>query len=720
MLPPPAPDPPRPPSEEPDDALVKALEEYHRRRGAGLPVKAEDFRAQLGERYQDLCDILEAETVLDAAKAAPPSRAQALGPFGSYTLVRQIGRGGVGTVFEAVDRRLGRVVALKRLHDSHDAEALSRERFLNEARLTAQVRHDHVVTIHDVGDVDGQLYYTMDLVPGESLDKLIAAGKAPDPRVLARELAHVVDALAALHAHQIVHRDIKPHNIIVRLDGRMILADFGLARVLGGMRFTKTGHVSATGHYASPEQLRAKHDEIDARSDVYNVGSTLYAALVGQPPFPTEDWNELYRQKLLGRAPLPSAQRPGIDPDLEAIVVKCLEPLAQDRYQSAAELAAQLRRYAEGLPVTLGGPVGRLRRGLRGLRRRWIPLTAAAAALAGAAYWWTHRPARLVFHDLGLPIAGAISINGADQGMTPGEVEVAAGEHRIVVARPGFKDWETTQRVAAGDERFLTPLEPPLVLVPEPRDDEVAAGDLVEGLRRQEQRQAREAARKALAAVVRRLGGISEDEFRTRSGEGRRLPLAIVAPGGAVRAQDLRLGWVANVDWELFERGGALLLLRGDEELWRETFSPPGDAREQLFCGLFPASVLERIAPGDRLEIVWQPPAGFALEAVRARVEVRGDDPAREALARVEPWLGDPAGALAAQLRAEVLLHKGLLTAAWFEAVRAHGLEPEQREAARVLVRVLDAAAPDAPLLPGLDGYVLHGGPMPALCAPPR
>jgi serine/threonine-protein kinase len=724
--PPTPPGPTDPHDEGLDDALVRALEEYHRRRGAGLPARAQDFKEALGPRYRDFCDILQAEALLDDAKT-PPERREALGVFGPYTLEKEIGRGGVGTVYRAVDRRLGRVVALKRLNDSLDTNAEARARFENEARLTALVRHDHIVTLYDFGKLDGVLYFTMDLVEGESLDRVIAAGRVPESRMLARELAHVCDALAALHARGTVHRDIKPHNIIMRPNGSMVLADFGIARVQGGMRFTKTGHVSATGHYASPEQLRGKPDKqktgdggdgIDARSDVYNVGSTLFAALTGEPPFPTEDWNELYRQKLLGRAPSPRERAPSVDPDLEAIVLKCLEPLPEDRYQTAAELAAQLRLYAEGLPVTVGGPVGRLRRGLRAARRRWLPLTAAAAVLVGVAWWWTHRPARLVFDDLGLELAGSVRVDGEALGSTPGELEVAAGTRRIVVERPGVRAVELTERLAAGDSRFFTPHKPRLRLIDEPVDLPTDSPEQL--VRNEEQRRLRATARKALVAAARRLEGLTDEELQGTRASGQRTALDLVAPAGPVRAEDLLRGWVVVRDGELFEGGGSLVLRRGAEALWSEVLAPSERARESVFCGEFPPDVLARISQGDRLEFVWEPPSGSDLAPVRTAIQVRADDPAREALERVAPWAGDPEGALAAQLRAEVLLAKGLFSAAWFEAVRAQRLEPSSRDAARVLLRVLDAVAPDSPLLGAIDGHVRHGRPMPTLCAPAR
>ena len=177
-------------------------------------------------------------------------------------------------------------MAVKVLRTGFDTSPEAIERFRREAVACAQVRHDNIVEVYESGDVDGRPFYAMALLRGRSLSRLIRSGPMPTPQETCRRLADVADALHTLHEHGIIHRDIKPSNIMIEESGRMVLADFGLARTLVSAALTKTGEALGTPLYMSPEQLMGRGDEVNRRSDVYGLGATLYEVFAGHPPFP--------------------------------------------------------------------------------------------------------------------------------------------------------------------------------------------------------------------------------------------------------------------------------------------------------------------------------------------------------------------------------------------------------------------------------------------------
>ena len=250
-----------------DSKLAELLEEYHRRKALGEPVTLENFRETAGDEFDEFRGILEAEAALDESLAAPAADLLPM-PFGDYTLIGELGRGAMGVVYEAIHRSLGRKVALKILRTGFDTHPKAIQRFRREARACAQVRHDNIVKIFEAGAHDGEL---------------------PAPTELAAGIAEVADALHVLHQHGIIHRDIKPSNIMVEPSGRMTLADFGLARTVAGEALTQTGERLGTPLYMSPEQLLGAADEVNARSDIYGLGASLYEVIEGRPIYQTED-----------------------------------------------------------------------------------------------------------------------------------------------------------------------------------------------------------------------------------------------------------------------------------------------------------------------------------------------------------------------------------------------------------------------------------------------
>jgi WD40 repeat protein len=284
----------------------------------------------------------------------PPTREGPLGQLGRYHIVRELGRGGFGFVFEAYDERLRCRVAVKVLRPELAAGAAHRGRFLREARVAAAVNHDHVVTVHHVEDApDFPLpYIVMEYLDGETLSaRLDREGPLP-PRTAAELARQVASGLAAVHGRGIVHRDVKPSNIILEATtDRAKITDFGVARLAEGQgtRLTESGALAGTPTYMSPEQALGSGD-LDERSDVYSLGVVLFELLTGQVPH-KGPLHEVLRQVLHGAPKSPRALNTSVPPALAAIVVKCLARKPYQRYRSAASLADDLQRFLRGEKV---------------------------------------------------------------------------------------------------------------------------------------------------------------------------------------------------------------------------------------------------------------------------------------------------------------------------------------------------------------------------------
>ena len=268
-----------------------------------------------------------------------------------YRLLERLGAGGMGEVHLAQDTKLDRRVALKFLAPALADDADLRARFLREARAAARLDHPNVVTIHEVGEADGRPYIAMQYVEGRSLSELAAAEALPLPRIL-KVVAGICDGLGRAHAAGITHRDVKPANVIVDAGMRPVLLDFGLARFSGGDKLTKSGSTVGTVAYMSPEQARG--GDVDPRSDLFSVGVVLYELLAGRSPF-RRDHDAATITAILGEAPEPLARyKAGLPDGLSAVVSKCLAKDPGERYQSAADLAADLRRIERTVAAAAG------------------------------------------------------------------------------------------------------------------------------------------------------------------------------------------------------------------------------------------------------------------------------------------------------------------------------------------------------------------------------
>ncbi len=379
---------------ESQSRLHEAIASFEQARDAGQDPKPQAWLDRYPEVARQLADFFADHEHFrrmagplrpDASRAAlaPGCEPETFPEVPGYQILEVIGWGGMGVVYKARQFRPDRIVALKVIRPdrleglSPEERRKAVERFTTEAQAAAQLEHENIVHVYEVGEVRGRPFYSMRYVEGTSLHDLVQQGPLEGRRA-AGYLEKVARAVHEAHRHGILHRDLKPHNILLEANtDRPLVADFGLAKLMqGGREVTGTGDVMGTPPYMSPEQARGSAN-VTVVSDVYSLGATLYALLTGGPPFQGDDPVQTLR-KVVEKDPVPPrAINPLVHRDLETICLKCLEKEPPKRYGSAEELADRLRLFLEGKPIP-DRPISPAER-----LWRWCRRNPAAAALLG-------------------------------------------------------------------------------------------------------------------------------------------------------------------------------------------------------------------------------------------------------------------------------------------------------------------------------------------------
>jgi tetratricopeptide (TPR) repeat protein/predicted Ser/Thr protein kinase len=374
------------------ETLALALEEQ--KKTADPPKLGAILVSRNSLTTDQLVDLLaQQQAIAEQDRAVGPSApAPIVGErtLGHYGLVQKLGEGGGGTVWKAWDTKLCRWVALK---EPRGHRPVARERFIREARTAAKLNHPNLVEVHEVTFDAEQDFIVMEYIDGRSLDE--ARLSARDAAAL---MADIADAVDYMHASGVIHRDLKPHNVIVDAKGVGHLGDFGIAKVFGNAPLTQEGTPIGTPQYMAPEQIDGNSETVGPRTDVYGLGATLHFCLVGQPPFPAADSFEALLGAIRSKDPAsPRTLDPGIPPELDVIVRRAMARNPGERYSSAAAFRDDLRRFLRGEGI-LARPDGLARKAERWVRQNSrvvaAVLLAALASTAGAGLYTLRRQTR--------------------------------------------------------------------------------------------------------------------------------------------------------------------------------------------------------------------------------------------------------------------------------------------------------------------------------------
>jgi predicted Ser/Thr protein kinase len=338
-----------------EEQLAMLLSEMADKVAMGQPVDLDETCRNHPRLATDLRHLWGAVLITDVAgigteetprEPTKPWRGLALPTtLGDYRLEKELGRGGMGVVFQATQLSLQRQVAVKMILRGRLASDADLSRFLAEASATARLQHPNIVPVYDVGEIDGRPFFSMQCIRGETLSERLADGPLPE-REAARIVVAAARAIGYAHRQGVLHRDVKPSNILLDQSGKPHVTDFGLAKQgSDDANLTHSGAVLGTPAYMSPEQAAGSRSDIGPASDIYSLGCVLYHALTGRPPLVANSPVELVLMVMEQDPPPPRALRPSLDRDLEMIAVRCLQKPIDLRYETADELADDLEAF---------------------------------------------------------------------------------------------------------------------------------------------------------------------------------------------------------------------------------------------------------------------------------------------------------------------------------------------------------------------------------------
>jgi eukaryotic-like serine/threonine-protein kinase len=385
--------------------------------------------------------------------------------YGRYRILKELGKGTMGVVYQAHDPQIDRLVALKVLRPDRLTSEAFVARFLKEARAIGRLSHPHIVTIYDAGEDQGTIYIAMEYLEGEAFNEVLRSGRLSVPQCveLARQIAATLDYA---HRQGIVHRDIKPSNIILSRDNHVKLTDFGIARIeeAASGQETQVGEILGTPVYMSPEQVMGQ--TVDGRSDLFSLGVILYEMIVGRRPFSGTTIAAIFRSITQDEPEPPANADPFLPKALSDLIMKSLAKPAGERFQTGAQMAAALAAAVpvESVPVEAPQKTDTARPRPKPLMVAAMVLLVSLAAGAGGYYFFGRQPPQsIVTHPEQLatlkvhsePDGAQVFVNNGLKGSTPLDIPLSVGKYELRLSMPGYLEWEAQVDLDAAEE---TPL----------------------------------------------------------------------------------------------------------------------------------------------------------------------------------------------------------------------------------------------------------------------
>lgn len=404
--------------------------------------------------------------------------------YGRYEVIKELGRGAMGLVYQAHDPEIDRLIALKVLREDRLTSPAFVQRFLKEAKAIGRLSHPRIVTVYDVGQDQGTIYIAMELLQGEALNACLEKKKFSAEEVINIGI-QVAEALDYAHQKGIVHRDIKPSNILLQPDGQIKITDFGIAHIEDpeASMQTQAGEILGTPAYMSPEQVMGQ--PADGRSDLFSLGIILYELSTGKRPFAGSNLAAIFQSITQDRPPSPAELNPDIPKSLAQVIMKCLEKNPTARYPSGKELAEALRNVRE---LQIKPELKKEKEAKKPLRPLWYGIIAIILLGGGLSYYFYFFRPEVVKEPVvlkeplakgevkkeaavekmaekiktgflrvnSIPREAQIFVDGVFKGKTPARLEIPAGIHEVRLVLPNHYDWEAQVKLKEEEETPLT------------------------------------------------------------------------------------------------------------------------------------------------------------------------------------------------------------------------------------------------------------------------